>query len=160
MDKSRSESVANQCEECLNEPIIYSECDCSCTDCRCHHVIPNEILKKHNSQEDVDILIVGAICPPTGGTGDYWGSPYWYYTKKDNALISDNWHGELIESFPFEEGYEYVIFARKEDVRTSIDTYHIKYIWLETVSKITKQPYNLPQGIGNKSKMAYTIRLN
>lgn len=130
------------CDQCLDEPLIYDACQHSCN---CHHVISDELLCKYTANEDVELLIVGGKCSPTGGTGAYWGSPDWYYVKTKQAKVSDEWNGALIENLQFEEGYEYVIFARCELVQTSDDTFHPKYTYLEVISRNNKKPYNLPE---------------
>lgn len=102
--KRNEEPPIATCNECLNEPIIYSNCKCSCNDCRCHHTISEDVLNKYDSQSNVVLLIVGAKLSATEGTGDYWGAPNWFYTKTEQSLVLDKWRSELIENFNYEVG--------------------------------------------------------
>ena len=54
----------------------------------------------------------------------------------------------VIEGFNYEEGHEYIVTVRTENIDpVPADASSIKYIFMEEVSKITKESENLPFGI-------------
>lgn len=128
------------CSECMVKPIIH-ECSCEQEGCQCYDISP-EILHKYDDDKDIVLLLVASV-KVNNWSDDVYSLPDGYLVMyHPYSSWSLGWGVESIEDFPYEKGYEYLIYAQRFSPHI-VD--YIRYRYVETVSKTKIQSFNLPE---------------
>lgn len=128
------------CEECIRKDIIH-DCSCEKEGCQCYD-IPSEILHKYDDDKDVIMILVASVKVRKWDENDVYSLPDGYLVTYPHYLWEFGWSAESIKDFPYEKGYEYLIYIKQ--VQPCNDCF-FDWHYLETVSKTKIQSFNLPE---------------